>query len=92
MSILARLTRLRIPIPEGELVTPARLAVEHCLAVGRRRALLIMRDDVRPTDPPQARTRPARNADIVAVEAAPEDNIFARRRPVVHEHAAEPLV
>lgn len=46
-DILARLERLGIPVPEGELVTPARLAVEHCLAVGRRRALLLMRDDVK---------------------------------------------
>jgi ribonucleotide monophosphatase NagD (HAD superfamily) len=46
-DILAGLERLGIPVPEGELVTPARLAVEHCLAVGRRRALLLMRDDVK---------------------------------------------
>ena len=36
-----------MPISERELVTPARLAVEHCLAAGRRRALLVMRDDLK---------------------------------------------
>jgi HAD superfamily hydrolase (TIGR01458 family) len=46
-DILARLERLGMPVPEGELVTPARLAVEHCLAAGRRRALLLMRDEVK---------------------------------------------
>ena len=46
-DILARLERLRIPVPERELVTPARLAVEHCLAAGRWRALLLMRDEVK---------------------------------------------
>ena len=46
-DILARLERLGMPVPEPELVTPARLAVEHCLAAGRRRALLLMRDDVK---------------------------------------------
>lgn len=46
-DILARLERLGMPVPERELVTPARLAVEHCLAAGRRRALLLMRDEVK---------------------------------------------
>jgi HAD superfamily hydrolase (TIGR01458 family) len=46
-DILARLERLGMPVPEGELVTPARLAVEHCIAAGRRRALLLMRDEVK---------------------------------------------
>ena len=46
-DILARLERLGIPVPERELVTPARLAVEHCLAAARRRALLLMRDEVK---------------------------------------------
>jgi phospholysine phosphohistidine inorganic pyrophosphate phosphatase len=46
-DILARLQRLGMPVPEDELVTPARLAVEHCIAAGRRRALLLMRDDVK---------------------------------------------
>lgn len=46
-DILARLERLGMPIPEGELVTPARLAVERCLGAGRRRALLLMRQDVK---------------------------------------------
>jgi HAD superfamily hydrolase (TIGR01458 family) len=46
-DILARLDRLGIPVPEDELVTPARLAVEHCVAQGLRRALLLMRDDVK---------------------------------------------
>lgn len=46
-DILARLDRLGMPVPEHELVTPARLAVERCVASGRRRALLLMRDDVK---------------------------------------------
>jgi HAD superfamily hydrolase (TIGR01458 family) len=46
-DILARLERLGMPVPEDELVTPARLAVDHCLAAGRRRALLLMRDEVK---------------------------------------------
>ena len=46
-DILARLERLRMPVPDAELVTPGRLAVEHCVAAGRRRALLLMRDDVK---------------------------------------------
>jgi HAD superfamily hydrolase (TIGR01458 family) len=46
-DILARLQRLGMPVPERELVTPARLAVEHCLAGGQRRALLLMRDEVK---------------------------------------------
>jgi HAD superfamily hydrolase (TIGR01458 family) len=37
-----------MPVPDSELVTPARLAVEHCLAAGHRRALLLVRDDVKP--------------------------------------------
>ena len=39
--------RLGMPVPERELITPARLAVEHCLAAGRQRALLLMRDEVK---------------------------------------------
>src|SRR5919204_349688 len=35
-DILARLERLGMPVPERELMTPARLAVEHCLAAGRQ--------------------------------------------------------
>ena len=46
-DILARLDRLGMPVPERELVTPACLAVQHCLAAGRRRALLLMRDEVK---------------------------------------------
>ena len=46
-DILARLQRLGMPVTERELITPARLAVEHCLAAGRRRALLLMRDEVK---------------------------------------------
>ena len=46
-DILARLERLGMPVPERELITPARLAVEHCLAAGRQRALLLMRDEVK---------------------------------------------
>jgi HAD superfamily hydrolase (TIGR01458 family) len=46
-DILARLERLDFDVSERELVTPARLAVEHCIDAGRRRALLLMRDDVK---------------------------------------------
>ena len=46
-DILARLDRLGMPVPERELDTPACLAVQHCLAAGRRRALLLMRDEVK---------------------------------------------
>lgn len=46
-QVLARLTRLGIPVSPDELVTPARLAVEYCITTGRRRALLLMRDDVK---------------------------------------------
>lgn len=46
-AILARLRRLGVPVGAGELVTPARLAVEYCRSVGRRRAMLLMRDDVK---------------------------------------------
>jgi phospholysine phosphohistidine inorganic pyrophosphate phosphatase len=46
-DILARLERLGVPVPEHELITPARLAVEQCIAAGRRRALLLMHDDVK---------------------------------------------
>jgi HAD superfamily hydrolase (TIGR01458 family) len=46
-EILARLERLGIAVASGELVTPARLAVEHCLRGGRRRALLLVGDRVR---------------------------------------------
>ena len=42
-DILARLERLGMPVPEHELVTPARLAVEHCVAADRRRARLLVR-------------------------------------------------
>jgi HAD superfamily hydrolase (TIGR01458 family) len=47
-DILARLHRLELPVAESDLVTPARLAVEHCVAAGRRHALMLMRDDVKP--------------------------------------------
>ena len=46
-AILARLERLGIGVSEDEVITPARLAVDHCLAADRRRALLLMRDDVK---------------------------------------------
>jgi phospholysine phosphohistidine inorganic pyrophosphate phosphatase len=47
-QVLARLERLGIPVSSGELVTPSRLAVEHCLRAGLRRAVLLMREDVKP--------------------------------------------
>jgi HAD superfamily hydrolase (TIGR01458 family) len=36
-----------MPVSSAELVTPARLAVEHCRRAGLRRVLLLMRDDVK---------------------------------------------
>jgi HAD superfamily hydrolase (TIGR01458 family) len=46
-AILTRLQRLGMPVGAEELVTPARLAVEHCRRAGRRRAMLLMREDVK---------------------------------------------
>jgi phospholysine phosphohistidine inorganic pyrophosphate phosphatase len=46
-SILERLRRLGFDVAEDELSTPAALAVAHCLRRGRRRALLLVRDDVK---------------------------------------------
>jgi HAD superfamily hydrolase (TIGR01458 family) len=46
-EVLARLRRLGFPVGAEELVTPARLAVEHCRSAGLRRVLLLMRDDVK---------------------------------------------
>ena len=45
--VLARLERLGMPVAAHELVTPASLAVAHCLRAGLQRALLLMRDDVK---------------------------------------------
>jgi HAD superfamily hydrolase (TIGR01458 family) len=46
-AILERLQRLGFDVASGELVTPARLAVEHCLRAGRRRALLLVGEGLR---------------------------------------------
>jgi HAD superfamily hydrolase (TIGR01458 family) len=45
--ILERLGRLGFEVAEAELSTPAALAVAHCIEHGRRRALLLVRDDVK---------------------------------------------
>jgi HAD superfamily hydrolase (TIGR01458 family) len=45
--ILERLRRLGFDVEPDELSTPAALAVAHCVARGRRRALLLVRDDVK---------------------------------------------
>ena len=45
--ILDRLHRLGFDAAADELVTPAALAVGHCREHGRRRALLLVRDDVK---------------------------------------------
>jgi HAD superfamily hydrolase (TIGR01458 family) len=58
-DILARLERLGMPVPANELITPARLAVDHCLATGRLRALLLMHDEVK--------------ADLAGLETVGED-------------------
>jgi HAD superfamily hydrolase (TIGR01458 family) len=44
---LAKLERLGFDVAPGELVTPAALAVRHCLEHGRRRALLVMNEEVK---------------------------------------------
>jgi HAD superfamily hydrolase (TIGR01458 family) len=45
--ILERLRRLGFDVPAEELSTPAALAVAHCVANDRRRAMLLVRDDVK---------------------------------------------
>ena len=44
---LDKLDRLGFSVAERELVTPAALAVRHCLERGRKRAALIMNDEVK---------------------------------------------
>src|SRR5690242_6803538 len=44
---LEKLARLQFRVDPGELVTPAALAVEHCLQSGYERVALIMNDDVK---------------------------------------------
>jgi phospholysine phosphohistidine inorganic pyrophosphate phosphatase len=44
---LRKLHRLGVPLEEDELVTPAALAVRHCLENGWRRASLLLPDDVK---------------------------------------------
>jgi HAD superfamily hydrolase (TIGR01458 family) len=46
-ATLEKLRRLGFPLADEELVTPAALAVRHCLEAGRRRASLLMNDDVK---------------------------------------------
>jgi len=46
-QILERLQRLGFEVEPDELSTPAALAVAHCLDADRRRALLLVRDDVK---------------------------------------------
>jgi HAD superfamily hydrolase (TIGR01458 family) len=46
-QILERLQRLGFEVEPDELSTPAALAVAHCLEADRRRALLLVRDDVK---------------------------------------------
>jgi ribonucleotide monophosphatase NagD (HAD superfamily) len=44
---LAKLARLGFEVDSAEHVTPARLAVSHCLKHDRRRVLLVMNDEVK---------------------------------------------
>jgi HAD superfamily hydrolase (TIGR01458 family) len=44
---LAKLRGLGFPLEDGELVTPAALAVRHCLEQGHRRASLLMNESVK---------------------------------------------
>src|SRR5215218_10481363 len=46
-AILERLHRLGFEVAADELSTPAALAVAHCLDAERRRAMLLVRDDVK---------------------------------------------
>jgi phospholysine phosphohistidine inorganic pyrophosphate phosphatase len=46
-QILERLHRLGFDVAAEELSTPAALAVGHCVERGRRRAMLLVRDDVK---------------------------------------------
>jgi HAD superfamily hydrolase (TIGR01458 family) len=46
-QILERLRRLGFDVAAEELSTPAALAVSHCVEGGRRRAMLLVRDDVK---------------------------------------------
>ena len=53
-ATLEKLRRLGFPLEEGELVTPAALAVGHCLAVGHRRVSLLsdeVKEDFHGLDP-----------------------------------------
>jgi HAD superfamily hydrolase (TIGR01458 family) len=45
--LLERLHRLGFDVPAAELITPAALAVSRCVERGRRRAMLLVRDDVK---------------------------------------------
>ena len=45
--ILERLLRLGFDVASAELTTPAALAVSHCMQHGARRAMLLVRDDVK---------------------------------------------
>ncbi len=44
---LRKLHRLGVPLDDSELITPAALAVRHCLENGWRRASLLLGDDVK---------------------------------------------
>jgi HAD superfamily hydrolase (TIGR01458 family) len=44
---LEKLARLRLPVGHDELVTPAALAVQHCLGRGHRRVALVMNEEVK---------------------------------------------
>ncbi len=44
---LAKLTRLGLPVADRELITPAALAVRHCVDAGMRRVALVMNEEVK---------------------------------------------
>jgi HAD superfamily hydrolase (TIGR01458 family) len=46
-TTLAKLARLGLPVADNELITPAALAVGHCLERGHRRVALIMNEEVK---------------------------------------------
>ncbi len=62
---LAKLRRLGFEVADGELVTPAALALAHCRERGHRTAALVMNDDVKRDF--AALERAERDVDVVIV-------------------------
>jgi HAD superfamily hydrolase (TIGR01458 family) len=73
-AILTRLERLGMPVGGAELVTPSSLAVEYCRGAGRRRAMLLMHDDVK--QDLAGLEEVDRDADVVVVGDLGEDYAY----------------